>query len=447
MALRALMLGKKLSEKKKELEALREKMAGFEAREAELSQSIEEAESDEEKTAVEEAVEQFESEKEATAAEIESLDAEVRELEEDLAKVEAPAPAAEPAERTAGEAPEVREKERTNMKKRFRDMGHAERAAIIGRDDVQQFLGVIRSAMTEKRAITNAGYLIPTVILDLLRENIEVYSKLYNRVRLRPVKGEARQVIQGAVPEAVWTEACGKLNELDLSFGKVEVDGYKVGGFFAICNAELEDSDEDLTAALMEALGAAIGFALDKAILFGTGTKMPIGILTALEAVTDTPNIVSHAASVTGADLIKAIVLDSAKVKGKYSRGEKVWAMNDTTYTTILANAIGTDASGAYVSMVNGRMPVIGGDIVVLDFIPDNVIIGGYMDLYLLAERAGTRIRTSEDAFFVEDQTGFAGTARYDGKTLIDNAFIAIGINGVTPASSAVTFAPDGANL
>ena len=69
------------------------------------------------------------------------------------------------------------------------------------------------------------------------------------------------------------------------------------------------------------------------------------------------------------------------------------------------------------------------------------------MDLYLLAERAGTRIRTSEEAFFVEDQTGFAGTARYDGKPLVNNSFIAIGINGKTPAASDVTFAQDGANL
>ena len=447
MALRALMLGKTLSEKKKKLDALREKMSGFEAREADLAQAIEEAETDEEKAAVEEAVDAFEKEKEETAAEVESLEAEVRELEEDLEKVDNPAPAPEPEARTTGKTPEKREKERTTMAKRFKDMDYAERFAILQREDVQGFLGTVRAAMTEKRAITNAGYLIPTVILGLLRENIEIWSKLYGRVNTVPVSGEARQVVQGAIPEAVWTEACANLNELDLSFSKVEVDGYKVGGYFKVCNATLEDSDEDLAGALMEALGAAIGLALDKAILYGTGTKMPVGIVTALAAVPDTPNIVTHANTVHGADLIKALVLDSAKVKGKYSRGEKLWAMNDTTYTTLLAEAIGTDATGAYVSMVNGRMPVIGGDIIVLDFIPDNVILGGYMDLYLLAERAGTRIRTSEDAFFVEDQTGFAGTARYDGKPVITNAFIAIGINGKTPAASDVTFAQDGANL
>ena len=447
MALRALMLGKKLSEKKAALEDLRAKMAGFEAREAELETAIEEAETEEEKAVVEAAVEEFEAEKAETAAAVESLDAEVRELETELEAVEAPAPV-ETENRESENAPEERRtKETKTMAKRFKEMTYAERSAIVQRDDVQKFIGEVRSAMKEKRAITNAGYLIPTVILGLLRENIERYSKLYAHVNVRPVAGQGRQVIQGAIPEAVWTEACATLNELDLSFSKVEVDGYKVGGYFRICNATLEDSDEDLMSILMEDLGAAIGLALDKAILYGTGTKMPVGVVTALAAVGGTPNIVTIANTYTGAALLKQIVLASAKIKGKYSRGEKAWAMNEATYTKLMAEFIGTDSTGAYVSMVNGVMPVVGGIIEVLDFIPDDVIIGGYFDLYLLAERAGTRIGTSEEAFWAEDQTGFKGTARYDGKVLINNAFIAIGINGITPDDDDVSFAADTANF
>ena len=90
-------------------------------------------------------------------------------------------------------------------------------------------------------------------------------------------------------------------------------------------------------------------------------------------------------------------------------------------------------------------MPVIGGDIVVLDFIPDNNIVGGYGDLYLLAERAGTVLASSEHARFVEDQTLFKGTARYDGTPVIAEGFVVIGINAATPTTS-VSFKPDEAN-
>lgn len=446
MALRALMLGKELSTKKARLEELRAKMTELETREAEIAQAIEEAETDEEKAAVEEAVTGFEAEKDEATKEVESLETEVRELENELEQIETPAP--DPEARTTAAEPDTRTREEIpHMKKRFRDWTMDQKRALTEREEVQQFLGVIRTAMREKRAVTGTGALIPTVILDLLRDNIEEYSKLYSRVNMQPVGGIARQPIQGAIPEAVWTEACANLNELDLSFTGVEVDAYKVGGYFRVCKATIEDTDPVLTNALIEALGQAIGYALDKAILYGTGTKMPVGVVTALAAETGTPNIVSHASTVTGAALVKALVLDSGKMKSKYSRGAKLWAMNETTYTKLVAELVEVDASGAYVSAVNGVMPVIGGDIVVLEFIPDDVIIGGYFDLYLLAERAGTNIETSEHAFFIEDQIAFKGTARYDGKVIRTAAFVAIGINGVTPDSDDVTFAQDGANL
>ena len=446
MALRSLMLGKKLSEKKKSLDEIRQKISGFEARETELAQAIEEASTDEEKATVEEAVEEFEKEK-AEAEEAEkSLDAEVRELETELDAVDAkeePVPEA----RTKEVVKEVREKEILNMKKRFRDMSYAERTAFVQQDEVQSFLGEVRTAIKEKRAISNAGYLIPQVILGLIKENIEEYSKLYSRVDLRQVAGTSRMVIDGAYPEAVWTEACANLNELDLSFSKVEVDGYKVGGYIKVCNASLEDSDIDLAGEIITALGRAIGIALDKAIIFGTGTKMPTGIVPTLKAVASTPNVISHANTVTGKALVQALIGDIAKAKGNYSRGVKTWVMNETTYSYLLAQLVEVDANGAYVSVVNGTMPVVGGDIIVLNTMPDYVIVAGYFDLYLLAERAGTEFNTSEHAFWTADQTGFKGTARYDGKVLINNGFVAIGVNGADASDMTTTFASDTANL
>lgn len=442
MALRALMLRKKIDDAKKALAAVEESMSGFEAREAEIAKAIEEAETDEERSAVEEEITKFDGEKADAESKKGELERTVSELEKELADIESvqDAPVEEPE-------PENREENKVmENRTKFFGMSMQERDAFIAREDVQEMLTGIRTAIKEKRAITNAGLLIPKVILGLLRENIMNYSKLYKHCNVRPVPGEGRMVIEGAIPEAVWTEMCANLNELNLSFSQVEVDGYKVGGYFRICNATLEDSDIDLAAELITVLGQAIGYALDKAILFGTGTKMPQGVLTALKAVSDTPNIVSHAATVKDLALWQAIVTDSGLAAGKYSRGEKTWVMNEKTYTYLVTNALSINAAGAIVSGVNGSMPVIGGAIEVLNFVPDNIIIGGYFDLYLLAERAGTRISTSEHAFWVEDQTGFKGTARYDGKVLDAGAFVAIGVNGGTPATASVAFAADTAN-
>ena len=445
MALRALMLSKTLSEKKKALEELRSKIAGFAQREAELEQAIEEAETDEEKAAVEEAVTAFEAEK-AEAEEAEAnLDAEVRELEAELDATETKEePKTE--ERSAAPAIERREKEIHIMKKRFRDMTHEERTAFVQRDDMQAFLGEVRSAIKEKRELTNVGYLIPDVFLGLLKASIEDYSKLYNRVYKESVKGPARLVIEGPAPEAVWTEACANLNELDLSWSKAEIDGYKVGGYFKVCNAVLEDSDIELAGYLNEKLGRAIGLAIDKAIVFGTGTKMPTGIVTTLKAQQGTPNVVSHASSVTGKALIEALIDDAALVSDQYTaEDDMIWIMNKKTKLKIRKNMLNVDANGLFVA--GNELPVIGGEIMTFGFMPDDIIVGGYPDLFLLGERKEITLSMSEHAFWLADQTGFKGTARYDGKPLDPSGFVAIGINGKNGDDMVVTFPQDGANL
>lgn len=453
MALKALMLRKRLDEAKKSLEELRASN-DFEKREAELEQAINEAETDEEKQAVEEEVEKFEAEKKEFEEKEANLDAEVRQLESDLKEVEE-------AQEIPTPAPVVEERKETKKMetRKFFRMNAQERDAFFANDEVKSFLQRMRDMKGEKRSVSGADLLIPTVVLELIRENVLDYSKLYRHVNVQPVAGKARQTVMGIIPEAVWTEMCGVLNELDLTFGGVEVDGYKVGGYVAICNATLEDSDINLAEAIITALGQAIGLALDKAILYGTGVKMPLGIVSRLAQTSEpagydstipwvdlhTKNIKSIAANKTGVDFFKELVKAAGNAKGKYSRGIKFWAMNETTYTAVVAEALSINAAGAIVTGIQATMPVIGGDIEVLDFIPDNVIIGGYGDLYLLAERAGTTIGQSEHAQFIQDNTVFKGTARYDGLPVIAEAFVAIGIAGVTPSDS-MTFAPDVAN-
>ena len=336
MALKALMLRKKLDNTKKELQALLEKRAAFEAKELELRAAVEELteeSTDEERATVEAAIEEFEAENSENENEIRSLEETVGQIEAELEAEEAGQetdPEPEPAAAPEAGARTNREVERMNTRTKF-GMTYEQRSAIAQREDVQAFLAQTREAIQQKRALTNVGLTVPQVVIGLLRENVIEYSKLYKHVNAVQVGGTARQVVMGTVPEAVWTEMCATLNELDLSFYGVEVDGYKVGGYFAICNAMAEDNDVDLLDALIEALGQAIGLALDKAILYGTGTKMPLGVVTRLVQTAQpadypadarpwadlhTSNITTIAATVTGADLFPAIVSASAPMKG-----------------------------------------------------------------------------------------------------------------------------------
>ena len=467
MALKALMLRKKLNDAQKALEAARAKTEAFTTREAELEQAISEASTEEEQQAVEAAVTEFEAEKAENENEIKTLSERVSALEKELSETEEKQNTPPPAD---GQ-PEARGKElpvmanlaitSTRAKKLFGAMTIEQRTAMFEREDVKKFMETIRTCISEKRALSNVGVLVPEVYLGLIRENIIEYSKLYKHVYVRPLRGEGRMTVMGTIPEAVWTEMCANLNELDLSFYEAEVDGYKVGGFIPVCNANLEDSELDLAAEIISAIGQAIGLALDKAILYGTGTKMPQGIVNRLAQTSQpgnypskarpwvdlhTSNVKAISGDLTGTAFYKQLVLDTGNAKGKYSRGEKVWVMNETTYTAIKAEMLSINAAGAVVSGIEGTLPVIGGIVEVLNFIPDNVIIGGYFDNYLLAERAGTRLGQSEHYRFLADQTVFKGTARYDGMPVIAEAFVAIGIKGTSVSADAVSFAEDTAN-
>ena len=90
-------------------------------------------------------------------------------------------------------------------------------------------------------------------------------------------------------------------------------------------------------------------------------------------------------------------------------------------------------------------MPMEMGEIVELEFMPDNEIVGGFMDNYVLAEREGATLAQSEHVFFLKEQTVFKGVARYDGQPVIGEAFVAINYNNVNVTTSK-SFAPDYAN-
>lgn len=468
MALKALVIGAELRAKKSALEAVRVKKAELKTREAELAKAIEEVNektSDDDLNAISELVDELTIEKNDLDAKELELDRVIGEMEAELASEEARQDTTPPA--AAVQENNEKRGEKRNMKKAdFFGMSIQERDAFFARSDVKDYLAEVRTSIREKRAIANVGLTVPVVMLDLLREYVGEYSKLYKHVRVARINGDGRQVIMGTIPEGIWTDCCANLNEMSLGFNDLEMNCYRVGGYFAVCNANLEDSDVDLAAEIFKALGQAIGVALDKAILFGRNAeatlKMPLGIASRLAQtsqpegypVTARPwvdlhssNIKTIASTNTGLGLFQAIIMDLTAAKSKYSRGDLVHVMSEGTYTYLMAQAMAFEASGAIVSgLAEKKMPVIGGVIETLNFIPDNVMISGYFDNYTLAERSGQKFAQSEHIRFFQDQTVMKGTARYDGAPAIAEAFVVIGFNGVTPDATAVTFAPDEAN-
>lgn len=452
MALKVLLLRKKLDSSKKALEELRAKDASFVTREAELEAAINEMTeetTEEDRKIVEESIDSFNSEKEDHEKEKNDLEEEIKRIENEI----------EEEERKQSQSikkPEERKEIIHTMENRtkFFGMSIQERDAFFAREDIKTFLSEVRTCMKEKRALTNVGLTIPDVTLPMIRQIVEEYSKLVKHVTLRPVAGTSRQNVMGEIPEAYWDEMCAAIKELDLTFYNTEMDGYKVSGYFAVCNAVLEDSDINLATELLTAIGKAIGKALDKAIVYGKGVKMPMGIVPALLKTTApdgypttgrpwanlTESHIITGNQSSGTKLFQEIIAKSGIIENEYSTKSLVWIMNRKTHMKIMAESMGANQNAAIVAGMGDTMPVVGGKIEELKFIPDDTVIFGYFDAYVLAERAGTKLGQSEHVKFIEDNTVFKGTARYDGKPVIREAFAVMGI-GKAPVTDSPKFA------
>lgn len=466
--LKAIMLRRSIDAKKAELAELEARDADFATREAELEQAIDEVEpgNAEQEAAVNAEIEAFDTERAAHDQRKQTLTGEIGQLESDLEELErsAPKPPAK-TEKTKmrGECmmETINIRSLPRSQRAFDALSPERRSAILAQDDTKTFLAQLRSMKGQSRAVTGGELTIPVVFLDLIAENMFRYSKLLNRVRVRNVSGQARQTIAGTVPEAIWTEMCAAINELSLSFNQITLDGYKVAGFVPVCNSLLEDNDVNLASWIVEMISEAIGLAMDKAILYGKGTGMPMGIVTRLAQTSAPANYPASAPawvdlhesnikqiggdSVTGAAFWSALVEATGNTYTKYSRGTQFWAMNSKTLAKLKSKLITFTASGDIVANLFGVLPIINGDIDVLEFMPDGDIVGGYGDLYLLAMRSGMTIEQSREVQFIQDNTVFKGKQRADGAPIIPGAFVAVNINNVA-VTTAMDFAADTAN-
>lgn len=477
MALKQLLLTRERNEKaallaaiEKEQEELRGKREAWKLRESNAEKALEELEA---KTdATEEERKAFDDE----AAEIEKEDNDLIEKEKDAQK--RADEVRDRIEKIDGELEDIRKRfdegsrkkeppaktgeENHNERGVYVSMNKRERIAeLVKREDVKGFLADVRGL--RQRGVNGAELTIPTVMLPMIAEAVGEYSVLEKYLDEENITGDAVQNILAATPEAVWTEAKGWIKELDLNFYQMKTYGNTVAGFYPLHISDMEDSEENLAAIVINALGKSIGLAKDKATLYGTGVNMPVGIATRLAAASQpawwatqwagnaapafTDLSGTHigavsAAGLDGLDLYQEMLAVLGGVKRVYETGTsgKFWAMASTTWTYLQTHMLSLNAAGAVVSAANRQMPIIGGAVEELDFIPDGVIIGGYGGNYKWINRRGMKISVGDQVRFLQDQVLYKGVARADGVPMAGEAFAMFNVKSTTLPTADMTF-------
>mgnify|MGYP000562678427 FL=1 len=468
MALKVLLLRSRLAPLQTELQTLETTRDGFAAREAELEHDIAEAQTDEERSVVEAAVNAFEQERSANAADITRVQERINEINEEIRSLEEaqtpPAsdpPAAEPTGTTNTERSN-HSMPINNPERRWFGLTYQERDALLTRDSTKEFLQRVRQLRAQQNSVTGAELGIPTEFMQILRDLTYQNSKLWPYVHSEAIRGKARQNVAGTGCEAVWSEMLANINEIVMDFTQLEMDGYMLAGYIAISNAVLEDdSDLQLLTSILNAMGEANARGLDKAIVYGTGKKMPVGFITRLAASVqpewwnndqgDFKDLhSSHILkldidSTSGAAFFGTLIEALGIADPKYSDGRVFWVMNRKTHIRLMAKALAFDSAAAITAGINNTFPIVGGDIIELDFMADNDIAGGFGSLMRMSEREGASIASSDIPFFLRNMTVYRSIGRYDGKPARGEAFVLVNFHNTAPTTS-ISFAPNLAN-
>jgi len=466
-ALRVLVLNSEITALRAQLTPLEQTRDGFAAREEQLRQAlseITETSTDAERSAVSVAVDAFENDRSANAAEIARIQGEIDTRSAEIARLEAeqtPPPASNPAVSNSDTRNNDHHERsfvpmNNTTERRWFGLTYAERDALMQSEQVRTFIRNVREARAQQRSVTGGELGIPDGFLPILRDLTYQESKFLRFVFTTTFRGTTRQNVAGIAPEAIWTEMTDKLNELDINFWQLTMDGFMVGGYMAVPNSVLmDDSDLQLATTILQALAASLAKAIDKSIWFGTGENMPVGIITRLAwwgsqqaAFTDlhTSHILKlDIASKTGVEFFQPLVAALAVAKPDYSNGTVIWTMNRKTHMDLMSRALAYNSAAAMVAGVNNTMPVVGGEIVEWEVMPDNEIAGGFMSLYRSVEREGTSIESNTNVRWLENQTCFKGMQRRDGKPAIGEAFVLINYNNTAPTTT-TTFGKDLAN-
>lgn len=434
MKLKILMLKKKLEERKAKLEKVNENIEEFKTREVELEETINELDensTDEEHEVVNEEIDKLEGEKKEKLEEKKNLEDEIEEIEKSMSELE---------EDTVEEETEETNKERNIEKKQvekrggYMNLSNMNTRQRVGRilekdENVEFFRNVTNLYFKREAALAGlnkdtAGLMIPDDVYYEINQRIGDYGSLYNIVRKLNLVGKARIIMNAGTPKMYWTEKCEPLKETTLGeLNSVELDNFKLGGYLFLCESFVQDVNENkhhsITIAdyIINEFAKAIAEALDEAIYNGKGAseKQPEGITSAVKTTKKVTSILELLGVIGG--------IDVSFYEHNAPQGTITVAANrKTLYEWIYPETWGKDSNGKLVYGMGNTLPD-GTRIITSNVIPDDEIVVGDFNQYILGIRKDMTFDTNDRLQWIEENIGYKIRGRYDGKVINPKAF------------------------
>ena len=412
--LKQLRLTKQIEMKREELKKYEENEVGIQKRSKDITTSLEEAKSDEDIKLIDEEIEKLEKESGENEASKNTLQEEIEQLENELNEINE-------RSQSSNKNTHKRNKEEVVGMNKLQVRELLKSGEYYERSEVKEFYEKFKNL----RQVKGAELTIPEVVVNRIMDIMGDYTTLYPLVDKMRVKGTVRILVDTDTTPAEWMEMRAAVPVGDVgTITDIDLDGFKVGKVTFVDNSILQDSIINLDDYVSKKIARAIALALDIAILKGKGAafKQPEGIITNLPA--------KQKVTVTDPNSYVPIVKPIGSIDtGEDSVGEIVAVMKRSTYYNRLLeySVLPTAAGNTVAKLPNlGSPDLLGLRVVFNNAMEDNQILFGDFKQYLLVERESIVIESSTHAKFTEDQTGFRGKGRFDGKPVKPEAFVLV---------------------
>ncbi|MEW8230363.1 MAG: phage major capsid protein [Candidatus Thiodiazotropha endolucinida] len=277
-------------------------------------------------------------------------------------------------------------------------------------------------------AATEGGNIIPEEFDTKLREIMLDLNEFRNLIEVINTGGDRHIPLEGSVGSAAWTAEAAAYNESDPSFNRVSIGAHKLTRIVKVSEELLNDAFFDVMGYLARNFGRSFHVAEEAAIVNGTGTGQPAGMIGGASAGITT----ASGTAITADEL-----LDLYHALLRPYRKSATWVMNDDT---IKAVSKLKDGNGQYLwqpGLVAGQPDTIRGRRVVTSSAMPTIAVNavtvlfGDLKSYTLADRGSRVMQRLNELYAANGQVGFRMYQRMDGAVVVPE-----GIKKLTQAAT-----------
>lgn len=273
--------------------------------------------------------------------------------------------------------------------------------------------------------------LVPATVINRVFDNLVADRPLLRAIDMVNVGLATEWIFSVGVNPAFWGTLCSNIQELqDKGFRRVDINQMKLSAFMPVCKAFLElNSPEWLARYVVTVLTEAIQMALELAIVDGTGQNQPVGMRRSINNVTSGVHNETTAKEIEQLDpatsgeimaaLSKVTIEDGVVIERNLNPADVALVVNPQTYWKRIFPMYTTQTlNGAYVQ--NLPLPF---NLIQSTAVPEDELVIGVARDYFFGLGMGTRITSSDEYHFVEDERIYLAKMYGNGQPKFDGAF------------------------